>query len=164
MFIAWKRQPPAEEGWEGMDYCFLWQLTLSISLLPTPLFLFPFPQGKQREDSRSLRPRRPRRTAAPRTASAARRARPAPAAVRPNTSGAQLRSSTGVRRFRGLCADISFLHLKDWFDSFWKKKNKQGGIFLQKKKDWFSFGEATVRVSVCMCTQCMGKHSLLDLL
>lgn len=41
----------------------------------------------------------------------------------------------------------------------WKREDR----LFYRKKDWFSFGEATMCMCVYTCTQCMGKHSLLDL-
>lgn len=44
------------------------------------------------------------------------------------------------------------------------EKNEEGFFYTkEKKKDWLSFGEATVCVSVYVSTQCMSEHSLLDL-
>lgn len=83
------------------------------------------------------------------------------------TPGGQhrLRSNIGVQRFKGLCVDVSFLKLKGlvWLVAF-EKKNEEGFFYRKKKKKTDFLLGKPLCVCVYTCTQCMGKHSLLDLL
>lgn len=132
----------------------LFSMTTNIFNFPCPdPFFSPFPQGKQQEDSRSLRPRQPPRTAVQRTALAAHRAPPALAAVQPNSGGntaeEQHRSAWVQRTVRG----HQLFEVKRIDLVAFEKRRRNFSTGKKKKRLIFFWG------SHCVC-ECVYVHTM----
>lgn len=154
IIIAWKNRPPEEEDWAEMDYCFLWQH-------------FPFPFSWPHFFSCLSLRGNSGKTAGPyvatrlgeqqRSAQHWQHAEHSLLQQQCHLTRGQLRSSAG------LCVDIGQQRLNVKRIGLVASEKNEERFFYRKKKTTFSFGEATVCVSVYMSTQCMSEHSLLDL-